>query len=264
MDDELKIKLKVEKLVAGYDQRRVLRGIDLAIPEGKLTMVLGINGCGKSTLLKCLSRLLNIDAGSILFEGKSLHDFSAKTLARHLASLPQNPIAPAGITVFDLVAKGRTPYQSFLRQWSEDDEEIVKSSICKVQLDNLAGAFLSELSGGQRQRAWIAMSLAQSTKTLLLDEPTANLDPYHQIDIFRKLKGLCLNEDKTVVVVVQDLNMALQFADHVVVLRDGKVVASSSTDIALTQQNILEAFDIKCEIVETADKQHRALIPISS
>lgn len=262
MEDRINAKFKVEKLVAGYDQKTVLKGIDVSIPEGKLTMILGLNGCGKSTLLKCLSRLLKSEAGSIIFEDSPLHEFSAKKLARHLASLPQNPIAPAGITVFDLVAKGRTPYQSLLRQWSKVDEAIVKSSICQVQLDKLANAFLSELSGGQRQRAWIAMSLAQSTNTILLDEPSANLDPHHQIDIFMKLKDLCLYESKTIVVVVQDLNMALQFADHVVVLREGLVIASGASNIALNQQKVREAFDLNSEIVETSDRRHRALIPI--
>ena len=170
MSDKSEYKFQAENLIAGYDRHTVLKGIDLAIPEGKLTMIVGLNGCGKSTLLKCLSGLLKSDFGSIIFEGIPLHDFSSKKLAMHLAYLPQNPIAPAGIAVFDLVARGRTPYQNFLNQWSKDDEAIVKSSLCHVQLDKLAGALLSELSGGQRQRAWIAMSLAQSTNTILLDE----------------------------------------------------------------------------------------------
>ena len=262
MGDKSECKFQAENLNAGYDRHTVLKGIDLAIPEGKLTMIVGLNGCGKSTLLKCLSGLLKSDFGSIIFEGIPLHDFSSKKLAMHLAYLPQNPIAPAGITVFDLVARGRTPYQNFLNQWSKDDEAIVNSSLCQVQLDKLAGALMSELSGGQRQRAWIAMSLAQSTNTILLDEPSANLDPHHQIDVFKKLKGLCLNKQKTIVVVVHNLNMAMQFADHVVILRDGRVLASDTTNLALTEQKVQEAFDMKCEIVETSDNQHRALIPI--
>lgn len=253
----------INQLSTGYADHSVLRNINVEIPKGKLTTVIGPNGCGKSTLLKSLSQLISIQSGDILLDGTPLKDFRRSALAKLVTYLPQQPLAPRGISVFDLVARGRTPHQTFLQQWSNQDQLAVETALSQVDLSDQMHAYVDELSGGQRQRAWIAMTLAQQTDTVLLDEPTASLDPKHQIDVFKLLRNQCNQQSKTVVVVVHDLNMALQFSDYVVVLRDGQLVKSGDNVNTLTTNVIKAAFNLECEITHASNQEVRALIPLA-
>lgn len=263
MTNNISSSFSINQLNAGYADRLILNNINLEIPQGKLTAVIGPNGCGKSTLLKCLSQLVSVKDGYILLDGKPLEDFHRRALSKQLTYLPQQPLAPRGINVFDLVARGRTPHQSFLQQWSQTDQLAVDTALEQVNLKEESHAFIDELSGGQRQRAWIAMTLAQQTETILLDEPTASLDPKHQIEVFKLLKKQCETQGKTIIVVVHDLNMALQFADHMVVLRDGKLIQSGATKKTLTPDIIKIAFDLDCEITKASNKDVSAIIPFA-
>jgi len=263
MSANLETCFSIKQLNAGYNDALILKEINLEIPKAKLTAVLGPNGCGKSTLLKCLSQLVTIKSGDILLDDKPLKAFRRRSLAKLVTYLPQQPLAPRGISAFDLVARGRTPHQTLLQHWQESDQRAVDESLAQVDLTDYADSFLDELSGGQRQRAWIAMTLAQQTDIILLDEPTASLDPKHQIEVFKLLKSLCDEKGKTIIVVVHDLNMALQFSDHVVVLRDGELIQSAGTEEALTPSFIKAAFDLDCEITKAKDKDVYAIIPFA-
>ncbi|RVU83584.1 ABC transporter ATP-binding protein [Leucothrix sargassi] len=253
----------IKQLSAGYPEHLVLNSISTDIPKGKLTAVIGPNGCGKSTLLKCLSQLVTIKSGAIFLDGNPLERLNRRLLAKQLTYLPQQPLAPRGIHVFDLVARGRTPHQSLFQQWSDADQNAVETALAQVNLQAIPHAFVDELSGGQRQRAWIAMTLAQQTDTILLDEPTASLDPKHQLEVFKLLKKQCDEQGKTIVVVVHDLNMALQFSDHVLALKQGELVKAGATKHTLTPPVIQQTFDLNCEITHSKDGEISAIIPIS-
>lgn len=267
MSTPLETCFSISKLSAAYANTGadslVLNEINLDIPKGKLTTVIGPNGCGKSTLLKCLSQLITLKSGDIFLNGEPLIDLKRRSLAKLVTYLPQQPLAPKGISVFDLVSRGRTPHQSFFQQWQEEDQSAVDMSLEQVKLKDYSNHLVDELSGGQRQRAWIAMTLAQHTDIILLDEPTASLDPKHQMDVFKLLKAQCDEAGKTIVVVVHDLNMALQFSDHVVVLRDGKLINSGNTKETLTTKTIKIAFDLDCEITKASDRNIHAVIPFA-
>lgn len=202
------VRLTGEKLTLAYDQRTITEGLNVAVPDNSFTVVVGPNACGKSTLLRALSRLLKPAAGSVMLDGADISGLPAKQLARTLGLLPQSPIAPDGITVADLVARGRYPHQGLLRQWSRDDERVVGESMTATGVSDLADRFVDELSGGQRQRVWIAMALAQETPLLLLDEPTTYLDIAHQIEVLDLCARLHEEQGRTLVAVLHDLNHA--------------------------------------------------------
>jgi iron complex transport system ATP-binding protein len=223
--------------------------LDLAIPAGKITTLVGPNGCGKSTLLRGLARLLTPRAGSVYLDGADIFKLSTKAVAKRLGILPQGPVAPEGLTVRDLVAMGRYPYQNWLQQWSKEDERLVEQALATTGMTPLAYRALDTLSGGQRQRAWMAMALAQDTEILLLDEPTTFLDLAHQVEVLDLLYELNQTEGRTIVMVLHDLNQACRYADYLVAVREGQVWAEGLPAQVMTEAMVREVFGLECRIV---------------
>ena len=242
------MRLQAEALQAGYGERTVIDGLTAEIPEGKLTVIIGPNACGKSTLLKALARLLKPRGGAVLLDGRSIHDLPPREVAQRLGVLPQAPLVPEGITVADLVARGRQPYQRWWRQWSAEDSTVVKNAMAQADIADLADRHVDELSGGQRQRVWIAMALAQETEALLLDEPTTFLDLAHQVEVLHLLRRLQMG-GRTVVAVLHDLNQAARYADHVIAMRDGAIVAQGEASEVVTVELVQDVFGLECVIV---------------
>lgn len=238
-------RLRADDLTIGYDRRVISRGLSVRIPDGSFTVVVGANASGKSTLLRALSRLLPPVAGEVVLDGRALGTYRPKELARVLGLLPQSSLAPDGITVADLVARGRHPHQRFLRQWSAADEAGVAAAMTATGVAELAGRLVGELSGGQQQRVWIAMALAQQTPLLLLDEPTTFLDIAHQIDLMELLTDL--NADgTTLVAVLHDLNQAARYGTHMIAVKDGAVVAEGAPAEIVTAEMVEEVFGLRC------------------
>jgi len=241
--------LSTRRLTLAYDGTSIIMNLDLAIPAGKITTLVGPNGCGKSTLLRGLARLLKPRAGTVNLDGADIFKLSSKAVAKRLGILPQGPVAPEGLTVRDLVAQGRYPYQNWLQQWSKEDERLVEQALATTGMTALADRALDTLSGGQRQRAWIAMALAQDTEILLLDEPTTFLDLAHQVEVLDLLYELNQTEGRTIVMVLHDLNQACRYADYLVAVREGQVWAEGLPAQVMTEAMVREVFGLECRIV---------------
>jgi iron complex transport system ATP-binding protein len=242
-------RLSAKRLTLAYDGGVVIRYLDLEIPTGQITALVGPNGCGKSTLLRGLARLLKPRTGAVYLDGESLSKLSTKAVAKQLGILPQSPVAPEGLTVKDLVAQGRFPYQNWLRQWSKEDDRLVESALTLTGMTHLADRVLDTLSGGQRQRAWIAMALAQDTNILLLDEPTTFLDLAHQIEVLDLLYELNQTQGRTIAMVLHDLNQACRYADYLVAIEDGSVFAQGKPTEVMTEEMVREVFGLASRIV---------------
>lgn len=241
-------RLYTENLSLAYDNHAIITELHLAIPTGKITALVGPNGCGKSTLLRGLARLLSPRCGHVYLDGKAIHTMSSKTLAKQLGILPQSPNAPEGLTVRELVAQGRYPHQHWFQQWSATDEAITAAAMTTTNILDLADRPLDTLSGGQRQRAWIAMTLAQETDILLLDEPTTYLDLAYQIEVLDLLREL--NEaGRTIVMVLHDLNQACRYAHHLVAMRDGKIWGQGAPASIMTERMVAEVFRLNARII---------------
>ena len=241
--------LEAKQLTLAYDGAAIIRNLSLAIPTGKTTVLVGANGCGKSTLLRGLTRLLKPKSGQVYLDGKAIAKLKAKTVAKKMGMLPQSPVAPEGLTVKDLVAMGRYPYQNWLQQWSTEDDKQVAEALEITTMTELADRPLDSLSGGQRQRAWIAMVLAQDTDTLLLDEPTTFLDLSHQVDLLDLLDELQESKGKTIVMILHDLNLSCRYADYLVALQQGKVYATGTPQQVMTEEMLQDVFNLECRIV---------------
>jgi iron complex transport system ATP-binding protein len=241
--------LATQQLTLAYDSAPIIRNLNLAIPTGKTTVLVGANGCGKSTLLRGLARLLKPKSGMVYLNGKAISQLKAKTVAEKMGILPQSPVAPEGLTVRDLVAMGRYPYQNWLQQWSKEDEQQVAEALEITTMTELADRALDSLSGGQRQRAWIAMVLAQDTDILLLDEPTTFLDLSHQVELLDLLDELQEIKGKTIVMILHDLNLSCRYADYLVAIQQGKVYATGTPEQVMTEEMVRDVFNLECRIV---------------
>lgn len=241
--------LRTEGLVSGYGGRTIVDGVSLTVPAGRISVIVGANACGKSTLLKTISRLIAPLGGTVLLDGESIARMPTKELARTLGLLPQQPIAPEGIVVAELVGRGRHPHQKLFRSWTAEDDRAVADALAATGVSDLADRAMDELSGGQRQRVWIAMALAQETDVLLLDEPTTFLDVAHQIEVLDLLTDLNRRRGTTIVMVLHDINLAARYADHLFALRAGRLVASGAPDEVVTADLMREVFELDSVVI---------------
>lgn len=240
--------ISTEGLSLGYGETMIIDELNVSIPKGEITVFIGSNGCGKSTLLRSLARLMKPMGGSVLLEGHSIAKLPTKEVAKQLAILPQGPEAPEGLTVHQLVKQGRYPYQNWLKQWSKQDEEAVNRALKSTKMEDLADRTVDSLSGGQRQRAWIAMTLAQETDIILLDEPTTYLDMTHQIEILDLLFDLNEKEQRTIVMVLHDLNLACRYAHHLVAIKDKSIYAEGRPETVISCDLVKNVFDMNCQV----------------
>ncbi|MBW0284316.1 iron-dicitrate transporter ATP-binding subunit [Rhodococcus sp. FH8] len=253
-------RLRAEKIELRYADRTIVDELSLEIPDGGFTVVVGPNGCGKSTLLRALGRMLTPRSGRVVLDGNDIRSYRTKEVARRIALLPQSPLSPGAISVADLVSRGRYPYQSMLRQWSPEDEHVVSEALNEVGMRYAADQLVDELSGGQRQRVWIAMTLAQRTPVLLLDEPTTFLDIAHQIEVLDLCSQLH-QSGRTLVAVLHDLNLAARYATHVVAMRSGKIVMQGSASDVLTPELLREVFDLEALVLEDPETGRPLVVP---
>lgn len=241
-------RLRARGITVGYGQHTIIDNLDVEIPTGELTVIVGPNACGKSTLLRALARMLPAQSGIVELDGVGIGTHPPKEVARRLGLLPQSPIAPDGIVVEDLVARGRYPHQGLVRQWSAADELAVREALDRARVAELADRMVGELSGGQRQRVWIAMAFAQQTPILLLDEPTTFLDIAHQVEVLTLARQL-QRDGYTVVVVLHELNLAFRYASNLIVMRDGAIVAEGEVGEIVTAELIESVYGLPCRII---------------
>lgn len=253
---------QAKQVVSGYDNQTIVHGIDLLIPDNKISVIIGANGCGKSTLLKTLARLIKPTSGEITLDSQPLHKIPTKPLARVLGLLPQSPIVPEGISVSDLVGRGRYPHQSMFSGWTKEDYEAVAEAMEIMNITEFAHRSIDELSGGQRQRVWIAMALAQQTDILFLDEPTTFLDITYQIEILDLLTDLNRKRGTTIMMVLHDINLAARYADHIFALREGKLIAEGEPSKVITSELIEDVFGLRCSVVEDPISGSPSVVPI--
>lgn len=254
-------RLAARGVTVGYGGRMVIDGLDVAIPPGVITTIIGPNGCGKSTLLRTLSRLLKPTRGTVVLDGDDIVKLRTRDVAKKLGLLPQAPVAPEGLTVSDLVARGRHPHQSWLRQWSSDDAAVVERALAMTGVSDLADRPVDSLSGGQRQRVWISMTLAQGTDLLLLDEPTTYLDLAHAIDVLDLVDDLH-ESGCTVVMVLHDLNLATRYSDNLVVMREGAILAQGHPREVITAELLHEAFGLRAKVIDDPVGDRPLIVPI--
>jgi iron complex transport system ATP-binding protein len=254
--------LTTRNLTLAYDRATIIQDLNVAIPAQQITALVGPNGCGKSTLLKGLARLLKPQSGVVYLDSEPIFKLSTKAVAKRLGMLPQSPIAPEGLTVRELVAQGRYPHQTWFQQWSQADEQFTEQALDITGMTELGDRPLDSLSGGQRQRAWIAMALAQNTEILLLDEPTTFLDLAHQIEILDLLYDLNQTQERTVVMVLHDLNQACRYADYLIAMREGKIYAQGLPAEVMTVDIVRSVFGIKSRIVKDPVTETPMCVPI--
>ena len=264
-EDDLRhepVSLVAHDVHLAYDQRRVVHGVDLAVPPGRVTVIVGANGCGKSTLLRGLGRIMRPVDGHVELEGQDLRRMRPRQVAAVLGLLPQQPVAPEGISVADLVARGRHPHQGAFRRRNASDDDAVARALALTDIQELAGRRVEELSGGQRQRVWVAMMLAQDPRIMLLDEPTTYLDIAHQVDLLDLLDELNERRGTTVVMVLHDLNLAARYAHHLVVMSEGRVVREGTPSEVLTADCVREAFGMESRVIEDPVSGSPLVLPL--
>lgn len=254
-------RLRAEDVSVAYGEARIIDGLSLDIRDGGLTAIVGPNGCGKSTLLKAMARVLPVQSGRVVLDGGSVHNKPTQEVAKSIALLPQGPVAPEGLRVHELVAQGRFPHQSLIRQWSREDAEAVSKAMSATDIEAFADRPIEALSGGQRQRVWIAMVLAQETPILLLDEPTTFLDLKVQVDLMTLLRSVAHEQGRTLVVVMHELNVAAAFADHLVMMCAGAIQAEGPVLEVFTEQNLTAVFDLSARVLIDPDSGRPVCIP---
>lgn len=254
--------LEAQGLSSGYGAVTIVDGVDLALPPGRISVIVGANASGKSTLLKTLARLLPASSGAVLLDGRRIDQVPTREVARTLGLLPQTPVAPEGIAVADLVGRGRHPHQRLFRSWTADDERAVAQALAETGVADLADRSVDELSGGQRQRVWIAMALAQETEVLLLDEPTTYLDLTHQIEVLDLLTDLNRERGTTIAMVLHDINLAARYADHLFAMRGGRLVASGAPRDVVTADLIRDVLGLESQVIPDPVSGTPLILPI--
>ncbi len=254
-------RLRGENLTLAYDKSVISQNLGISIPDNSFTVVVGPNACGKSTLLRALSRMLKPTSGAVHLDGRLIGSYPSKEVARRLGLLPQSSVAPDGITVADLVARGRYPHQKFLKQWSRTDERVIDEAMDATGVRDLSERVVDELSGGQRQRVWLAMVLAQQTPLLLLDEPTTYLDIAHQMDVLDLCAQLHLEREYTLVAVLHDLNHACRYATHLIVMQDGKVAAEGAPSEIVTAELVKDVFGLPVQVIPDPESFTPLIVP---
>lgn len=255
--------LRTERVTLGYSGTTAVDGVDLAVPDGRITVVVGANASGKSTLLRGLARLLPPSSGRVLLDGEQVDRLRSLEVAKVLALLPQAPVAPAGITVADLVGRGRYPHQGWFRSWTAGDASAVSTALEATGIADLAQRQVGELSGGQRQRVWVAMALAQQTDLLLLDEPTTYLDVNHQLELLDLLTELNRERGTTIVIVLHELNLAFRYADHLVAMKDGRIAAEGAPGDVVTAEMVTDVFGMDCRVIPCPVSGAPMVVPVS-
>ncbi|NMD39053.1 MAG: ABC transporter ATP-binding protein [Christensenellaceae bacterium] len=252
---------EVNELYAGYDKQIILKDINLSVLMNKISVILGSNGSGKSTLLKAMARLILPEKGAIKLDGKAIHELPTKKLAQKIGLLPQSPLVPEGITVADLVSRGRFPYQSMFKGLTNEDYNIIAEALELVGISDLAERNVDELSGGQRQRVWIAMALVQQTDILLLDEPTTFLDVAYQVEILDTLTELNKKKNITIIMVLHDVNLSARYADYIFAIKDGSLIAEGSSKHVITEENISRIYGLDSLVIEDPYSKTPMVIP---
>jgi iron complex transport system ATP-binding protein len=256
------VRLAAEHVELAYDDRVVVDDLTIEVPTGLFSVIVGPNACGKSTLLRALARLLTPKAGTVLLDGEQIRRLPTRIVAQRLGMLPQQPISPDGITVVDLVSRGRHPHQRWFQQWSTGDQQAVAEALAVTGTADLADRSVDELSGGQRQRVWIAMAIAQATEIMLLDEPTTFLDLTHQIDVLDLLADLHHDQARTIVCVLHDLNLACRYAEHLVAMRDGRIVAEGPPAEIVTEDLVRTVFDLEARVIDDPVSHTPLIVPV--
>ena len=241
--------IEVESLDVAYDKKLIIENLNLSIPKGKITMIIGANGCGKSTLLKTIARIIKPRKGDVRINGKSIKEHAPKDIAKEMAVLPQSPKAPSGLLIRELVSYGRFPHQTAMGGMTEHDYEVVDWALSVTGLTEFANHTIDGVSGGQRQRAWIAMALAQETEILILDEPTTYLDMSHQLEILKLLQELNREQNRTIVMVLHELNNAAKFADHIIGVKHGSILFEGAPKDVITEENLKQLYGISAKLV---------------
>jgi iron complex transport system ATP-binding protein len=257
-------RLSARGITVGYGGEPVVHDLTVEIPDGQVTTIVGPNGCGKSTLLRTLARLLPPSSGQVVLDGAPITSMGTRDIATRLSLLPQSPIAPEGLLVRDLVGRGRHPHQRWFAQWSRQDEEVVEAALTMTDTSDLRDRPLDQLSGGQRQRAWIAMTLAQDTDLMLLDEPTTYLDLAHQVEVLELVCRLNRERARTVAMVLHDLNLAARYSDLVVVMHEGRIVTQGSPTEVFTTEMLSDVFGLEAEILPDPRTGLPIVVPVSS
>lgn len=254
-------RLITENAAIGYAGSIVCPDVSTQIPDGAFTVIVGPNACGKSTLLKSLTRLIKPSSGRVVLDGRSVHELSTREVARQIGLLPQGPVAPDGIRVVDLVSRGRYPHQRLFSPWSPEDEAAVADAMHATGTSGLSGRLVDELSGGQRQRVWMAVALAQKTPILLLDEPTTFLDVSFQIELLELCRKLNRDSGYTLVAVLHDLNQAARYADHVIAMKSGEIVATGSPHDVITEDLVHQVFGVRARVIVDPESGSPLMIP---
>ncbi|MEQ4520982.1 ABC transporter ATP-binding protein [Pseudarthrobacter sp. B907] len=251
-------------LSLGFDGRTVIPELDVAFARGTVTSIIGPNGCGKSTLLRGLGRLLRPQAGRVALDGDDLTTMSPRAIARRMSILPQTPHAPSGLTVGELVARGRHPRQRWYQQFSRTDEGAIVDALAATDIAELAATPLEDLSGGQRQRAWISMILAQETELMLLDEPTTYLDLAHQVDVLELVRRLNQDTGRTVVMVLHDISLAARYSDVIIAMRDGRIVAEGPPSDVVTPELLWDVFGLRADVIREPSAGRPHVVPLGA
>ena len=253
---------RAENISAGYDNKTILKNISVSIPSNKISIIIGANGCGKSTLLKTMARLIKPTSGQVTLDDQPIYKIAPKQLAKVVGLLPQSPVVPEGITVADLVGRGRFPHHSLLKGWTKKDSEAVAEAMDMMNITELAERHIDELSGGQRQRVWIAMALAQQTDILFLDEPTTFLDITYQVEILDLLTDLNRKHGTTIVMVLHDINLSARYADYIFALREGKLISEGTPKEIISSELTQEIFGLDCLVTDDPVSHSPTVVPI--